>query len=368
MIERTTFDEGPEEIIMDDVSFTTEERPGSNDSPDLNRTLENMDTKLLQKEIIILEKQILEQKMDFELKLLVSEEKWRKCREDSENLHQSLARLERDRRFLADRENDLLQDLKNSKTELERCKSDGIKSEQRMFQEIGMLKEELHNSQTALRLSESEFKHQLTLKDDTIRTQENLVTQFRSELEVKNAQIKDIRQEAESLKTKFSAVSTLSMERTVYDKDDISILEKCLSERNSQISEYERKIRILENENRRLEDRVARLGILEEEKVSLQSKLDMFEDTRGRLLSMESELIQLRREKASWRSFLKDGDYDSPGSLSRALAMQRQEYTLLADKNGELVAELRRAQMQTQEAYSKVPLKGEIYLYRRVSY
>ena len=295
------------------------------------------------------------------MKLIASEEKWRKCKEDGENLHQLLAKLERDRRFLADKERDLLQDLKDSKIELERNKTDGIKNEQRMLQEIGKLKEELYNSQTALRLSGSEFKHHLDLKDDTMRTQENLVMQLRSELEAKNAQIKEIQWEAESLKTKLSTVSAPSVERITYDKDDISILEKCLSERNSQISEYERKIRMIESENRRLEERVTRLGILEEEKISLQSKLEIFENTRDRLLSTESELAQLRKEKASWLSFLKDGDYDSPSSLSRALAMQRQECTLLADKNGELAAELSRSQMQVQGAYSKVIMKAHLY-------
>ena len=60
---RATCGEAEENTM--DISFTTEERPCPNDSPNLNMTLKNMDMKLLQKEIIILEKQIQEQKMRF---------------------------------------------------------------------------------------------------------------------------------------------------------------------------------------------------------------------------------------------------------------------------------------------------------------
>jgi hypothetical protein len=65
----------------------------------LDKCLQNADALLRHKDIALLEKQLQEQKMDFELKLIESEQKWKRCLEDTEQVYQRLAKVEKDRRF-----------------------------------------------------------------------------------------------------------------------------------------------------------------------------------------------------------------------------------------------------------------------------
>jgi mitotic spindle assembly checkpoint protein MAD1 len=235
-------------------------------------------------------------------------------------------------------------------------KTEKLHNEKRMKEEINELKEKLYTCQIQSRSSESELRHVLTLKEDQIRANEKTTKELQSYMNHKDKMVKDMQQEISTLNSRPLTNLSHMMEPINYVEDDSLTLKECLKQQNSQISDYEKKIRWLEHENKRLEYRTARLETLEEEKMSLKSRLDLLEDMRNKLLKTEAELIQLNKEKASWMSYFQDKEYDSPVALSRALVTQQQEYALLLEKHGSLTTQLHKAETQIEEAYTKVRL------------
>lgn len=90
-----------------------------------------------------------------------------------------------------------------------------------------------------------------------------------------------------------------------------------------------------------LEDTKVLVDVIEDEKASLQRKLEVTEELRSKLVDAELEIIELQSQQDKWVSFLEqDESYNSAEDIVRALMMERAEKISLMEKVGRLEAEI----------------------------
>ena len=104
----------------------------------------------------------------------------------------------------------------------------------------------------------------------------------------------------------------------------------------------EDRLQRLAAENRHYRQTQESIDVLRGEKMSKDRQLALMDTLRTRLATLEVDLTTLRGEKAQWKRFLEEKDesgMDSPYALSKALARQRLEHTIL---RGQLDEEVER--------------------------
>ncbi|KEY69939.1 hypothetical protein S7711_06471 [Stachybotrys chartarum IBT 7711] len=217
-------------------------------------------------------------------------------------------------------------------------------------------------AQDEARLLQEQLEDLSTAKDDAARIAEKKIT----DLEVQIAAFKRSSQELEQ-ESEAREASLQQTQAQLAQKDDlIANLEadvlrlKALSGDaetmqiiKNELSEQVTHIRALEATNR---DQLAELKhlravnkaveIVEEEKRSLQRKLEAAEALEFELSEARIQRQRLEDERLAWTSYLRnasetgDAEFDSPEAMARALVEERLNTALYVDKVGSLQAEL----------------------------
>ncbi|KAK9710114.1 coiled-coil domain-containing protein mad1 [Basidiobolus ranarum] len=257
-----------------------------------------------------------------------------------------IEKLEKDRRFLFEREKLTSENIVNLETENKKLTRDNERLKRQLEDENSDLREQLDSLREEKEYSESGSNQKINLLKSQARGLENKVNsleeQLRHESELASSRMKKLGQVQEELeeaeKTNRDLRSKLSQSGTN------ETINQELHRQVSYLKNLEAKNSSLLRENKSLKENQQNIAILKEEKSSLESKLSMMDSLRDRSSELEVELSVLKREKAQWSTFLDKKDnseFDSPYSLSKTVASQRYEIASLHEKNGNLAANLK---------------------------
>ncbi|KAJ3042793.1 coiled-coil domain-containing protein mad1 [Rhizophlyctis rosea] len=168
-----------------------------------------------------------------------------------------------------------------------------------------------------------------------------LVERHAKELRHAETRVRAEQRKYEDLEAKFREAERIIQELRANPQDpDLPILRRQMSEQDTHIRKLDEKVKRLTQENQYYYTKQLDFEKLQEEKMAADRQLSHMNQLRSRLGAMEIELLTLRAEKDRWAKFLEERDdsgLESPYALSKTLAKQRLENSVLKDRIGEEV-------------------------------
>ncbi|KAF2739473.1 mitotic spindle assembly checkpoint protein-like protein MAD1 [Polyplosphaeria fusca] len=161
---------------------------------------------------------------------------------------------------------------------------------------------------------------------------------------------------------------TLKLKALSGDAETLAVIRRELSEQVSHIKMLEILTRDQNAELKQYRKEYKSIGVLEEEKQALESKVQILEDLQVQLREAEIRKQALEDEKSAWSSYLEsesssqaDFHFDTPEDLARAFVRERLERADLLVQLGEMKPELsiRETTIQSLED-DKAKLQTEI--------
>ncbi|KAM0421473.1 hypothetical protein ACHAPT_010646 [Fusarium lateritium] len=191
--------------------------------------------------------------------------------------------------------------------------------------------------------------------EQEIDQRENVLQQAQAQLAEKDEQIGNL--EADVLRLKAQSGDAETME----------IIRQELSEQVHHIRNLEATNRDHLSELKHLRALSKAVEIVEEEKRSLQRKLEVAETVEAELAEARIQRQRLEDERLAWSAYLKnasetgDSEFDSPEAVARALVQERLTTASYVEKLGALQAEMTAAQNTIQSLQDeKAQLKTEV--------
>lgn len=188
--------------------------------------------------------------------------------------------------------------------------------------------------------------------EENVSSKDNSLEEARKRLEEKDTQISEI--EAEVLRLKAQAEDTETM----------AIIRRELSEQVSHIRGLEATNREQSSELRQLRQNHKAVAIVEEEKASLQRKLEDAQSLKAELAAERRLRTRRDAERLAWAAYLeREGqeEFDTPEAVARALVKERFNAASLLEKVGSIQAQIaeRDAIIQSME-HDKSELQNQI--------
>ncbi|KAH7182587.1 spindle assembly checkpoint component Mad1 [Fusarium flagelliforme] len=184
---------------------------------------------------------------------------------------------------------------------------------------------------------------------------ENILQQTQAQLAEKDGQIADL--EANVLRLKAQSG----------DAETMDIIRQELSEQVQHIRNLESTNRDQLSELKHLRALSKAVEVVEEEKRSLQRKLEYAETIEAELAEARIQRQRLEDERLSWSAYLENAaeadasEFDSPEAVARALVEERLNNASFVEKVGALQAEMSAAQNTIQSLNEeKTQLKSEV--------
>lgn len=214
-------------------------------------------------------------------------------------------------------------------------------------------------SEDQARLLRDELDDIQAAKDEAARFEERKVADLKAQIELdsnKIAEIQDTLQarddSLEVLKIQLNEKDTeigdleaqvLRLKAQTGDAETMSVIRRELSEQVAHIRSLEATNREQLTELRHLRQSHKAVGIVEEEKASLQRKLDDAEAIKAELATERRQRQQLEAEHLAWAAYLEregQAEFDSPEAVARALVQERYETAAQLEKIGALQSEI----------------------------
>ena len=184
---------------------------------------------------------------------------------------------------------------------------------------------------------------------------ENILQQTQAQLAEKDGQIANL--EADVLRLKAQSG----------DAETMDIIRQELSEQVQHIRNLESTNRDQLSELKHLRALSKAVEVVEEEKRSLQRKLEYAETIEAELTEARIQRQRLEDERLAWSAYLENAaaadasEFDSPEAVARALVEERLNNASFVEKVGALQAEMSAAQNTIQSLNEeKAQLKGEV--------
>ncbi|KAJ4012046.1 coiled-coil domain-containing protein mad1 [Fusarium irregulare] len=184
---------------------------------------------------------------------------------------------------------------------------------------------------------------------------ENILQQTQAQLAEKDGQIANL--EADVLRLKAQSG----------DAETMDIIRQELSEQVQHIRNLESTNRDQLSELKHLRALSKAVEVVEEEKRSLQRKLEYAETIEAELAEARIQRQRLEDERLAWSAYLENAaaadasEFDSPEAVARALVEERLNNASFVEKVGALQAEMSAAQNTIQSLNEeKAQLKGEV--------
>ncbi|KAF3766977.1 MAD-domain-containing protein [Cryphonectria parasitica EP155] len=224
------------------------------------------------------------------------------------------------------------------KAEIER-RARAAEEQARLFQE--QLEDLAAAKDEAARLEERKFAdlnaqlqkdaNKIRELEDSVFTRDNDLEEARKHLNDKDGKISEM--EAEVLRLKAQTG----------DAETMAIIRRELSEQVAHIRTLEATNREQLTELRHLRQSHKAVAIVEEEKASLQRKLEDAETTKAELASERWQRERLEAERHAWSAYLEregQAEFDSPEGVARALVQERINSASLLEKVGSVQVQL----------------------------
>ncbi|KAK1466448.1 spindle assembly checkpoint component MAD1 [Colletotrichum cuscutae] len=258
---------------------------------------------------------------------------------------------------------DLRENIAQEKTSLEKRARDA-EEEARLLQE--QLEDLSSSKDEAARINERktidlEMQLQAAQKSTQELEQENqareaALQQIQSQLVDKDNHVADLESEVLRLKAQTG------------DADTMAIIKRELSEQVAHIRSLEATNREQLSELKHLRQIHRAVEVVEEEKRSLQRKLEAARSLETELAEAHIQRQRLEDERIAWTGYLASTDngsgdleFDSPEAVARALVEQRYENAAQLDKMGSLQAELAAQESSIKSCQEKITtLKSQL--------
>lgn len=286
---------------------------------------------------------------------------------------------------------ELADDEFKKKQAAESDKNAALRQAERLQQELEELRAKQDEEKTQLerrvrstedecRLLREETEDLRAAKDDAARLEERKVADLQAQVQTAKNEAAQLEQDAQSreetlrqaqtqLKATEDTISNmegeiLRLKAQTGDAETMAIIRRELSEQVAHIRNLEATNREQLTELRHLRQNHKAVGIVEEEKATLQRKLEAAEEVKAELTSERRQRERLEAERLAWAAYLEregQADFDSPEAVARALVQERFNSASLLEKIGSTQAQLAEqgATIQGLEE-EKATLAGEL--------
>lgn len=221
------------------------------------------------------------------------------------------------------------------------------------------LERRVKSAEDESRLLREEVEDLRAAKDDAARLEERKVAQLQAQIQTARNEVAQLEQDAQSkeealgqayaqIKATEDTISgmeseILRLKAQTGDADTMTIIRRELSEQVAHIRNLEATNREQVTELRHLRQNHKAVGIVEEEKATLQRKLEAAEEVKAELASERRQRERLEAERLAWSAYLQregQADFDSPEAVARALVKERFNSASLLEKIGSIQSQI----------------------------
>lgn len=225
--------------------------------------------------------------------------------------------------------------------------------------EKAQLERRVRSAEDESRLLREETEDLRAAKDDAARLEERKVADLQAQVQTARNEVAQLEQDAQSreealrqaqsqLKATEDSISDmegeiLRLKAQTGDADTMAIIRRELSEQVTHIRSLEATNREQLAELRHLRQNHKAVGIVEEEKATLQRKLEAAEEVKAELASERRQRERLEADRLAWAAYLEregQADFDSPEAVARALVQERFNSASLLEKIGSVQTQL----------------------------
>lgn len=226
-------------------------------------------------------------------------------------------------------------------------------------EEKAQLERRVRSAKDQSRLLREEKEDLRAAKEDAARLEERKVADLQAQVQTARNEVAQLEHDAQSreealrqaqAQVKASEDTINNMEGEILrlkaqtgDADTMAIIRRELSEQVTHIRSLEATNREQLTELRHLRQNHKAVGIVEEEKATLQRKLEAAEEVKAELASERRQRERLEAERLAWAAYLEregQADFDSPEAVARALVQERFNSASLLEKIGSIQAQL----------------------------
>ncbi|KAL2760271.1 hypothetical protein ACRALDRAFT_1078944 [Sodiomyces alcalophilus JCM 7366] len=222
----------------------------------------------------------------------------------------------------------------------------------------------VRDAEEEARLLQEQLEDLATAKDEAARINEKKMTDLEMQLQAAQKATREMEQEGQEREAALQQVQAqlaekdnqmgdleaevLRLKAQTGDAETMAIIKKELSEQVTHIRTLESTNREQLAELKHLRQVTRAVEVVEEEKRSLQRKLEALRTVEDELAETRMQRQRLEDERLAWTAYLKstnesgddDLEFDSPEAVARALVQERLTSASFMDKMGELQAEL----------------------------
>ncbi|ROT42231.1 spindle assembly checkpoint component MAD1 [Sodiomyces alkalinus F11] len=242
----------------------------------------------------------------------------------------------------------------------------------------------IRDAEDEARLLQEQLEDLATAKDEAARIHDKKITDVEMQLQAAEKATREMDQEGQAREAALQQVQAqlaekdnqmgdleaevLRLKAQTGDAETMAIIKKELSEQVTHIRTLESTNREQLAELKHLRQVTRAVEVVEEEKRSLQRKLDAFRAVEDELAETRMQRQRLEDERLAWTAYLKttseSGDhleFESPEAVARALVRERLTSASYMDKMGELQAELAAQESTIHSLETEVSrLKSEV--------
>ncbi|KAM5345080.1 hypothetical protein ACJ41O_010942 [Fusarium nematophilum] len=233
------------------------------------------------------------------------------------------------------------------------------------------------------RLLQEQLEDLSTAKEESARIADRKITDLEMQIAASQKSLQEFEQESDQRESVLHQTQAQLAERDAQianleadvlrlkaqsgDAETMEIIRRELTEQVQHIRSLEATNRDQLSELKHLRALSKAVEVVEEEKRSLQRKLQAAEMVEAELVEARMQRQRLEDERLAWSSYLKnaseadDAEFDSPEAVARALVQERLTTASYVDQLGALQAEMTTAQRNIQSLQEeKAQLKTEV--------
>lgn len=256
-------------------------------------------------------------------------------------------KLEKDRRFLYEREKEASSKVAQFMNELSQLKEQSTKSQSAMQKERNELLDQMSELQQSFRALQSESRNKISQYKSRLDASEFELRQVQNELtrQLQDNSIQRDRYQQLQLQLTETEASLRRHRMESEEVQNMNIARQELQKQLSYIDSLEAKVLALTSELEKYRSEQTNIELLKEEKINLENRLRRMETLQSKSTTLEVENALLNSERAQWSSFLgSQGDaigLKTPFELAKTLAEERLELAYTKEQQGTWQAELK---------------------------
>jgi mitotic spindle assembly checkpoint protein MAD1 len=326
---------------------THRDRPLIEPEEEVEKICKQMDE--LKAEVKTLKYTIDNHKQEEELAKLRHESELRESRRKGEEDFKKMQAAEAERSKAVRQYEALLKEMTDERNNASNEKAALEKKFREAEEKARLLEEEIEDSRTeredGLRIIERR-SNELESRNETLQ---RTVEELQQDSDQREALLSEVQQQLADKDTAYGALEAevLRLKAQTGDADTLGIIKRELSEQVSHIKKLESSNRKQATELDHFKKLHKSVEVVEEEKRSLQRKVDAMESLQNELGEAQIQRKRLEDERLAWTAYIQsqngvdgDSEFDSPEALARAFIEERLRTATYLERNGSLESDL----------------------------